>query len=60
MRVIALHGTDASEVAGMYDPETIYRVGEIVRPDSYDPDIRVECSHGIHFFITRKEAEDYA
>lgn len=21
---------------------------------------RVECTHGIHFFITRKEAEEYA
>ena len=36
-----------------------YRVGKIVRPDKYDPDIRVECSHGIHFFITREEAEAY-
>ncbi len=36
-----------------------YTVGEIVRPDSYDDDIRIECSHGIHFFITRKEAEEY-
>jgi len=38
---------------------TIYRVGKIVRPDKYDPDFRVECSHGIHFFITREEAEAY-
>jgi hypothetical protein len=38
---------------------TKYTVGEIVRPDKYDPDIRVECTHGIHFFITRKEAEEY-
>uniref|UniRef100_A0A6H1Z952 Pentapeptide repeat-containing protein n=1 Tax=viral metagenome TaxID=1070528 RepID=A0A6H1Z952_9ZZZZ len=35
----------------------IYKVGETVYPDSYDPDIRTNCSHGIHFFITRKEAE---
>ena len=38
---------------------TVYTVGAIIRPDSYDPDIRVECTHGIHFFITRKEAEAY-
>ena len=38
---------------------TAYKVGEIVRPDSYDDDIRIECSHGIHFFIMRKEAEEY-
>ena len=36
-----------------------YRTGETIVPDKYDPDIRVECTHGIHFFITRKEAEEY-
>ncbi len=36
-----------------------YRVGEFVKPDEYDPDISAECSHGIHFFITRLEAEEY-
>src|SRR5208337_4353526 len=38
---------------------TVYKVGEMVYPDSYDDDIREDCSHGIHFFITRKEAEEY-
>ena len=36
-----------------------YVQGEIYRPDSYDDDIRVECSHGVHFFITKAEAEAY-
>ena len=36
-----------------------YKEGEIVYPDSYDDDIRVECTNGIHFFMTRKEAEEY-
>ena len=39
--------------------ELAYIVGEIVRPDSYNDDIRVECTNGIHFFLTREEAEDY-
>jgi uncharacterized protein YjbI with pentapeptide repeats len=39
--------------------ECLYKVGEIVKPDSYDPDITVECSHGINFFISRIEAEEY-
>ena len=39
--------------------KTLYRIGEIVRPDSYDPDITSECSHGIHFFITKQEAKDW-
>jgi len=31
----------------------------LVRPDSFDPDPRIECSHGIHFFITREEAQAF-
>ena len=34
-----------------------YVVGQRVTPDNYDPDIRVECTNGIHFFTTREEAE---
>ena len=44
---------------GLHDSNVIYRAGEIVRPDKYDPDPRVECTHGIHFFQTREEAEAY-
>jgi hypothetical protein len=36
-----------------------YIEGQTVKPDSYDPSPLVECSHGIHFFITRNEAEAY-
>ena len=38
---------------------TPYAEGTRIAPDGYDPDPRVECSHGIHFFITRAEAEAY-
>ena len=34
-----------------------YTVGQIVQPDDYDGSNLIECSHGIHFFITREEAE---
>jgi hypothetical protein len=36
-----------------------YEEGEIVVADSYDDDIRIECTNGIHFYMTRKEAEDW-
>ena len=36
-----------------------YRVGETVRPDKWDENRFNECSNGIHFFITRIEAENY-
>jgi len=53
-------GDPVNSVSGDYDEEIIYTVGEIVRPDSYNDDPRIECTNGIHFFRTRKEAEDYA
>ena len=37
----------------------VYKVGEIIRPDSFDDFPLIECSHGIHAFITRIEAEEY-
>ena len=49
----------ASEAISSRDESFIYRVGETVRPDSWDENRWEECSHGIHFFITRKEAEAY-
>lgn len=36
-----------------------YYVGECVYADSFDADPIYECSHGIHFFMTREEAERY-
>ena len=47
------------DAIGLHDETFVYRTGEIVRPDSYDDDIRIECTHGIHFFLTKEEAEDY-
>ena len=44
---------------GMHDSTFLYTTGATVTPDSFDPDPRVECSNGIHFFITRLEAEEY-
>ena len=42
-----------------HGPRTEYRVGEVVKPDKWDDKWQEECSHGIHFFITRIEAENY-
>ncbi len=37
----------------------VYRVGERIYPDSWDENRWNECSHGIHFFITKEEAGDW-
>ena len=49
-----------ADVAVSYkDSSFIYRPGERVTPDSFDDNRWDECSHGIHFFITKIEAEQY-
>ena len=47
------------EAYGTYDSHTLYKVGEITKSDSFDPSPLIECSHGIHGFITKQEAENY-
>lgn len=34
----------------------VYKLGEMVYPDEWDNNRWNECSHGIHFFMTREEA----
>ena len=38
---------------------TRYKANHMVNPDKWDDDRWNECSSGIHFFITREEAESY-
>jgi len=42
-----------------HGPRTEYKIGERVYPDSFDDNWMEECSHGIHFYITRIEAENH-
>jgi hypothetical protein len=42
-----------------HGPLTKYIPGERVYPDSWDDDWKNECSHGIHFYLTRIEAENH-
>lgn len=59
VEITDVHGEQISEAVSCYDSRFIYRVGEIVSVDDFDEDRKNECSTGIHFFITRQEAEDY-
>jgi len=52
--VYVLSGSGKSDRGGVYVEGTKYY------PDSYDDDIRVECSHGVHFFMTKAEAERWS
>ena len=47
------------EVTNNNYKETVYKVGEMVYPDSFDENRWNECSNGIHFFINKEEAINY-
>ena len=42
-----------------YDGVTLYKKGGIVKCDIWEPNRWIECGGGIHFFLTRLEAENY-
>ena len=61
-RVLEIQNRDGSK-ADVIEVESdrggIYRIGEMVYPDEWDDNRWNECSNGIHFFVTRMEAEDW-
>jgi hypothetical protein len=57
--VTVLDVIGACKGVSQYDSKTTYIKGEIVRCDVWEEDRFVECGGGIHFFITRIEAENY-
>ena len=60
-KVLAIYDgeNEREEAHSIYNDDFVYRVGEIVSVEDFDDNRLNECSSGIHFFITRKEAEDY-
>ena len=54
-KVFVLEGEGYDKHTG----KTKYTPDTWVIPDSFNEDRREECSHGIHFFITRAEAKNY-
>jgi hypothetical protein len=56
-QVLRVYG--ANEGISQHDGKTMYQKGETVRCDEWNPDRWVECGGGIHFFLTRIEAENF-
>ena len=57
-KVIALSNGN-TESHDKYSGKLLYKLNKWVKPDSFNDDIREECTNGIHCFITKKEAEEY-
>ncbi len=61
VKVLAAYGTkrQVKALVSAHDLGFTYKVGKIARVKNFDASIQIECTRGIHFFITRKEAEEY-
>ena len=57
VQVLRVFGADHG--ISQHDGKTIYRKGETVKCDNWNEDRWVECGGGIHFYITRVEAENH-
>ena len=56
--VVSVHGAEVG--VSQYAHGVVYRPCERVTADGWDADRWNECSNGIHFFMSRAEAEAYA
>ena len=50
-------GTEGN--TGPNNPGTTYEQGRVSVAHNFDSDRRVECTRGLHFFMTRTEAEEW-
>jgi hypothetical protein len=57
VKVLEVSGAEVG--ISQHDNPTEYRAGKIVRCDKWNDDRWTACGGGIHFFLTRAEAENY-
>ena len=58
-KVLEILDSDLTFAGSSRDSNFLYIVGEIVKVDNFDTNRWNECSTGIHFFLTKREAELY-
>ena len=56
-KVIDMQGE--TELSSIHDIDFKYHVGDEIEIEDFDENYNVECGAGIHFFLTREEAENY-
>ena len=62
VKCLEIFGSDGSvqtEAISLHDRKTKYTPGEFVYPDKFSDNWQDECAPGIHFYITRIEAENH-
>jgi hypothetical protein len=58
--VLSLSGGAVEGFSGGQHGRLRFAGGDTVLPDKWDSNPMEECSHGLHVFITRAEAEAYS
>lgn len=53
-------GKKIAKAVSAFSERVVYVPGKLTRADKWDDDRWNTCSHGIHFFLTRAEAEAYS
>jgi hypothetical protein len=53
---VVLETPNGQPATSQYSSSFIYRVGETVKPDSFDENRWNACGNGIHFYLTKEEA----
>jgi hypothetical protein len=59
MSITDSEGSAGVSVTSDHDPDFVYTVDQEVTEPNYDPSDRIECSKGIHYFMTEQEAKEY-
>ena len=59
-KVLAVIGSPDNKGISIYSEKVVYEVGKWVHCDKWNDDRWQECGGGIHFFITKIEAEAYS
>ncbi|NQZ48377.1 MAG: pentapeptide repeat-containing protein [Erythrobacter sp.] len=57
VKVVEVFGSDHG--ISSHDEKTFYEAGKVVKCDNWCEDRWQECAGGIHFFMSRQEAENY-
>jgi len=53
-------GTETDAAVSLHDENFVYRVGKVITPSGFDEDRWNTCGEGLHFYITRAEAEAHS
>jgi len=63
VKTLAIWDKDGNKIKegvnGTHEKKIKYTVGKITKADKFDDSVFEDCSPGIHFFLTKQEAQDW-